>query len=134
MATEQVVAHAMYQKYANAVPLYRQETDWAQYGLPLSRGRLARWIQFCSEDYFLPVYAYLHRLLLQRKFLMADETRIQVLKEPQRAAERDSFLWVFRSGDEQVPGISDDGQIPGLQPLTRSCAHLLLGACSPVLS
>lgn len=40
MATEQVVAHAMYQKYANAVPLCRQETDWAQYGLPLSRGRL----------------------------------------------------------------------------------------------
>ena len=71
------MAHAMYQKYANAVPLYRQETDWAQYGLPLSRGRLARWIQICSEDYFLPVYAYLHRLLLQRKFLMADETRIQ---------------------------------------------------------
>ena len=134
MATEQVVAHAMYQKYANTVPLYRQETDWAQYGLPLSRGRLARWIQICSEDYFLPVYAYLHRLLLQRKFLMADETRIQVLKEPQRAAETNSFLWVFRSGDEQVPGISDDGRIPGLQPLTRGCAHLLLGACSPVLS
>lgn len=105
MATEQVVAHAMYQKYANAVPLYRQETDWAQYGLPLSRGRLARWIQICSEDYFLPVYAYLHRLLLQRKFLMADETRIQVLKEPQRAAERDSFLWVFRSGEDGLPPI-----------------------------
>ena len=105
MATEQVVAHAMYQKYANAVPLYRQETDWAQYGLPLSRGRLARWIQICSEDYFLPVYAYLHRLLLQRKFLMADETRIQVLKEPQRAAETNSFLWVFRSGEDGLPPI-----------------------------
>ena len=60
MATEQVVAHAMYQKYVNAVPLYRQETDWAQYGLPLSRGRLARWIQICLEDYFLPVYVSMH--------------------------------------------------------------------------
>lgn len=36
---------------------------------------------------------------------MADETRIQVLKEPQRAAERDSFLWVFRSGEDGLPPI-----------------------------
>lgn len=36
---------------------------------------------------------------------MADETRIQVLKEPRRAAERDSFLWVFRSGEDGLPPV-----------------------------
>ena len=36
---------------------------------------------------------------------MADETRIQVLKEPQRAAETNSFLWVFRSGEDGLPPI-----------------------------
>lgn len=105
MATESVVAQAMYQKYANAIPLYRQEKDWAQYGLLLSRSRLARWINVCSEEYFAPVYEYMHRLLLKRKFLMADETRVQVLKEPGREAESDSFMWLFRSGEDGLPPI-----------------------------
>ena len=92
MASAPLVGHAIYQKYANAVPLYRQEKDWAQYGALLSRSRLARWINFCSDEYFVPIYDYLHRLLLQRDFLMADETRIQVLKEPGREPETDSFM------------------------------------------
>ncbi len=105
MATESIVAHAMYQKYANGVPLYRQEKDWAQYGLLLSRSRLARWINVCSEEYFSAVYEYMHRLLVKRKFLMADETRIQVLKEPGREAERDSYMWLFRTGEDELPPI-----------------------------
>ena len=105
MATAPLVGHAMYQKYANAVPLYRQEKDWAQYGALMSRSRLARWINICSDEYFVPVYEYLHRLLLQREFLMADETRIQVLKEPGREAETDSFMWLFRSGEDGLPEI-----------------------------
>ena len=105
MATETVVAHAMYQKYANAVPLYRQEKDWTQYGALLSRSRLAKWINVCSDEYFVPIYEYLHNLLLKRGFLMADETRTQVLKEPNRAAETDSFMWLFRSGEDGLPSI-----------------------------
>ena len=105
MATAPLVGHAMYQKYANAVPLYRQEKDWAQYGALLSRSRLARWINICSDEYFVPIYEYLHRLLLHREFLMADETRIQVLKEPGREPETDSFMWLFRSGEDGLPEI-----------------------------
>jgi len=41
-ATEPVVAHAMYEKFANALPLYRQEKDWQQMGAALSRGTLGR--------------------------------------------------------------------------------------------
>lgn len=36
---------------------------------------------------------------------MADETRIQVLKEPDRNPERDSFMWLFRSGEDGLPPI-----------------------------
>ena len=103
MATEAVVAHAMYQKYANAVPLNRQEKDWAQYGAKFTRALLARWINVCSNEYLTVVYDYILRLLLQRSFLMADETRIQVLKEPDRAAETDSFMWLIRSGEDGLP-------------------------------
>jgi len=105
MASAAVVGHVMYQKYVNAVPLYRQEKDWAQYGAILSRGRLAKWITICSDNYFVHVCEYLHKLLLKRQFLMADETRIQVLKEPDRKAETDSFMWLFRSGEDELPPI-----------------------------
>ena len=60
MAAAPVVGHAMYQKYANAVLLYRQEKDWAQYGALLSRSRPARWINICSNEYFVPVYEYFY--------------------------------------------------------------------------
>ena len=50
-------------------------------------------------------YDYLHRELLKRKFLMADETRIQVLHEKERKAETDSFMWLFRSGEDGLPEI-----------------------------
>ena len=102
-ASESVVSHAMYQKFANAVPLYRQEKDWEQMGAFLSRGTLGRWIKICSDEYFAPLYEYFHRLLVKRQFAMADETRIQVLKEPERNPETDSFMWLFRSGEDGLP-------------------------------
>lgn len=37
LASPSSVAHVMYQKYVNAMPLYRQEKDWANQGVTLSR-------------------------------------------------------------------------------------------------
>ena len=99
------VAWVMYQKYANSMPLYRQEQDWKQLGVRLNRATLANWIIYCATQYFAPFYDYLHRELLKRKFLMADETRIQVLHEEGREAETDSFMWLFRSGEDGLPDI-----------------------------
>ena len=41
LASPSSVAWTIYQKYANAMPLYRQEKDWKQYGIELSRTTLA---------------------------------------------------------------------------------------------
>ena len=104
-ASASVVAWTMYQKYTNALPLYRQEQDWKQIGVVLNRATLASWIIYCAANYFTPLYDYFHRELVKRQFLMADETRIQVLKEPGRSAETDSFMWLFRSGEDGLPSI-----------------------------
>ena len=152
MATESVVAHSIYEKYANAVPLYRQEKDWQQIGTFLTRARLASWINVCSEEYFAPIYDYFHKLLLGREFAMADETRLQVLKEPERDAETNSFMWLFRSGEDGLPPmilyhytetrakfnavaflkgwIPYDRWVSRLQRLAWDHTPLLLGACS----
>lgn len=104
-ASASAAAWVMYQKYANSMPLYRQEQDWKQMGVPFSRATLANWVIYCATNYFSPLYGYLHRELLKRQFLMADETRIQVLKEAGREAETDSFMWLFRSGEDGLPVI-----------------------------
>lgn len=104
-ASSSAVAWTEYQKFANAIPLYRQEKDWLQYGATISRTTLANWIIYCSEHYFQPLYDYFHRELLKRSFAMADETRIQVLHEPGREPQTQSFMWVFRNGEDGLPKI-----------------------------
>ena len=74
-ASASTVAWTMYQKHANRLPLYRQEKDWKQYGVQISRTTLANWIIYCSQNYFQPMYDYFHRKLLKRDFVMADETK-----------------------------------------------------------
>lgn len=105
LASESSVAWMIYQKYGNALPLYRQEKDWKQYGIELSRTTMANWIIYCSKHYFDPLYQFFHRKLLERNFLMADETPVQVLKEPGRRAESKSYMWVYRTGEDGLPPI-----------------------------
>ena len=95
-----LAAHVMYAKYVLGMPLYRQEKDFERLGARVSRGTMARWIIACSEEYFHPVFKYLHRLLLKRRFLMADETPVQVLKEPGRRPQSKSYVWLVRTGED----------------------------------
>ena len=111
-SSSSAVAWTMYQKFANSMPLYRQEKDWAQYGAQITRTTLANWIIYCSQRYFQPLFDYFHRELLRRSFLMADETRVQVLNEPGRRPQTQSFMWVFRSGEDGLPPIILYGYSP----------------------
>lgn len=111
-ATPSTVAWTMYQKYAGGLPLYRQEKDRKQYGAQISRTTPASWIIYCAEHYFQPMYDYFHRELLKRSFAMADETRVQVLKEEGRRAQTQSFMWLFRSGEDGLPPIILYGYSP----------------------
>ena len=80
-----LAAHVICQKFVNAMPLYRQEKDWEQLGATITRASMARWIIHCSKTYFQPVYDYFEKQLKKRKFLMMDETRLQVLgRRPER--------------------------------------------------
>ena len=117
-ASASAAVWTMYQKYANGLPLYRQEKDWTQYGAQISRTTLANWIIYCSQNYFQPMYDYFHSELLKRSFAMADETRVQVLNEEGRRAQTQSFMWLFRSGEDGLPAIILYGYSP-----TRSGNH-----------
>lgn len=105
MASAGTVAWVMYQKFCNGLPYCRQEKDWKQYGAAITRATMANWVIRNSEAFFLPMYEYFHRKLLEREFAMADETPLQVLHEPGRRAQTRSYMWLFRSGEDGGPPI-----------------------------
>ena len=73
--------------------------------MKIHRGTMAHWTIYCAQNYFKPVIDYLGRLLNQRRFVAADETPIQVLKEEGHRAQTKSYVWLFRSGEDGNPPI-----------------------------
>ncbi len=98
--SESLLAYILYRKYGLYIPLYRQEKDFIQQSAPIGRTSMAHWIITAGREYIQPLYDYFHRELLKRKFLMMDETPIQVLKEEERRAQTKSYFWLIRTGED----------------------------------
>jgi transposase len=94
-------------KYADALPLYRQEQIFARDGLDLSRQTMAGWM-VALEVPLKPLMAAMKALLGEGPVLHVDETRVQVLDEPGREATQQSFMWVYRGGSPERPVILFD--------------------------
>ena len=73
-ATPEAIAHIITEKFVMGSPLYRQELN--RKGIHLSRQTMSNWILKATEDYLTPVYEQLHRELLKRDVLHADETTL----------------------------------------------------------
>lgn len=59
IASPSIVAHVMVQKYQQSMPLYRQEREWKEIGIPLSRATLANWVIRPAEDWLMPLVSRL---------------------------------------------------------------------------
>lgn len=99
-ASESLLAYILYRKYGLYIPLYRQEQDFLQMSAPIGRTSMAHWIITAGQEYMQPMYDYFHRELIKRRFLMMDETPIQVLKEEGRKAQSKSYFWLIRTGED----------------------------------
>lgn len=116
-ASPSALAHVMDQKYVQGLPLYRQEQEFRRMGIDLSRQTFANWMILASERWLTPLYKRMHKHLLQREILHADETTYQVLHEPGRDAHQESYLWLYRTGRGGPPIVLFDYQ------QTRSGEH-----------
>jgi transposase/uncharacterized coiled-coil protein SlyX len=118
VASPSAVAYIMYEKYVNAMPLNRQEKDLELHGLKLSRQTMANWVITCAQNYLEPVYEQLHKELIARDIIQADETTVQVLKEEGRKPTTNSYMWLYRTCERNGPPIV----LFEYQP-TRSAKH-----------
>ncbi len=93
----ELLAHIIYLKYINAMPLYRIEQALKDHGIILSRTTMANWIIRIAEEKVKPVYDLMKTALLSDNIIHADETVIQVLREIGRSAKTQSRMWVYCS-------------------------------------
>ena len=98
--SESLLSYIGYQKYGLYLPLYRQEKDFKQLNAPITRSTMAKCLITAGQEYLQPVYDFFHRNLLKRRFLMMDETPVQVLNEEDRRAQTKSYFWVIRTGED----------------------------------
>jgi transposase len=99
-ASPEAVAHVMAQKFVMGIPLYRQEQELNRNGIKLTRQTMANWIVKASESWLEPIYGELRRRLLAHEVIHADETTLQVLREPGKKAQSKSYLWLYRTGSD----------------------------------
>jgi len=117
IATPGLLAQVATSKYADALPLYRQEKIFERMGVDLSRATMANWMieigQRCE-----PLMDLLQKDIRLGPVINMDETPVQVLNEPGRPNTSKSYMWVFRGGNVERPALvfhydpSRSGDVP----------------------
>ena len=107
MASPSVLAMLLTTKYVDGLPLYRFEKVLGRHGVDIPRQTLARWVIQCGE-HLQPLLNLMRDRLLESPVIHCDETRVQVLKEPDRDPTSQSWMWVQASGLPDRPVVLFD--------------------------
>ena len=92
--TEAALAWVIISKYLDGLPLYRQAALLGRFGgTDTSRNTLAASVVRVGQA-VQPIVNLLRDALLEAPVVHGDETEVQVLKEPGRAAQAKSYMWV----------------------------------------
>ncbi len=100
IAAPELVAHTIISKYADHVPLYRQQAIWSRLDIDLPRSSLCGWILKVAE-LCEPLVQCLQQKIIEYDYVQADETPVQVLNEVGRDNQTKSYMWVYRGGGKK---------------------------------
>ena len=92
-----LLAQVLVSKYADHIPLYRQEQIYERSGVKLPRSTQASWVGACGVA-LMPLVAAMKVELLALPVLHADETPVAQL-DPGAGKTHRAYLFVYRSAD-----------------------------------
>jgi len=95
-----LLAHVAVSKYADHLPLYRQEAIFERHGLALSRQTMCGWV-LAGAQLLEPVVAAMKSRLLESKVIHTDDTPVTV-RQPGQSGTHQGRFWVYL-GDEAHP-------------------------------
>lgn len=90
-------AYVITAKYADGLPLYRLSTILERYGIELSRQTISEAVLKTAAQ-IEPLIEVMGERLHTQPVIHMDETRVQVLNEPGKSAQSQSYMWVQRGG------------------------------------
>jgi len=93
IASPSLLAQVIVGKYQDGLPLNRMEQVLQRAGITLARSTLSHWMIKCGA-LIQPLINLLRDQLLSSSLVHCDETKVQVLKEPDRPAQSQSYMWV----------------------------------------
>ena len=96
LATTDLLVQVLVAKYADHLPLYRQESIFARAGLALPRSTLAQWVGQSGVQ-LQPLVDALRTELLKHSVLHADETPVAML-DPGAGKTHRAYLWSYSIG------------------------------------
>lgn len=102
-----LLAYIITNKFVDALPLYRQEKIFERIGVELPRTNQAHWV-IRAGQLVQPLINLMRDRLLAYDYLQMDESTVQVLKEPGKAPQSKSYIWVQRGGPPGNPLILYD--------------------------
>lgn len=79
LASPSVLAKVIYDKFIQYLPLYRQVKEWERYGLHTNDKNLSNWVIRTADDWLLPVYEQMKRMMMAKSILHVDETYGQII-------------------------------------------------------
>lgn len=98
IAAPGLVAQIVIQKYADHLPLYRQEQIFdRRNGVEIPRQTMVRWMEVAA-DWLRPVYEKMREEMFAGPYVEADETPVKYLA-PGTGKAQQGYLWAYR-----VPG------------------------------
>ncbi|WP_143000556.1 IS66 family transposase [Pelistega sp. MC2] len=116
LATTGLLATVLIMKYADHLPLHRQEAIFERSGVRIARSTLADWVGTCGAQ-LQPLVDALRQEVLSHSVLHADETPITYMHHKKGKTQR-GYFWVYAPGAyEQMKAVIYDFK-PG-----RSGAH-----------
>ncbi|ASJ70363.1 IS66 family transposase [Granulosicoccus antarcticus] len=107
IASTALLAFIIVSKYCDCLPLYRLEGILKRYGGSITRATMANWMIRLSLQ-LQSLVNLLQEVQLTADYLMIDETRMQVLKEPGMDPTGDKWIWVIRGGPPDKPVVIFD--------------------------
>ena len=94
IATPSLQAHIAISKYADHLPLYRQEQIFkTRYDVLIPRNTMSRWMDYVSESLKL-IYLCMGEQLFAGSYLQVDETPIKYL-EPGSGKAQQGYFWAY---------------------------------------
>lgn len=124
VAEPSLIAQLVISKHCDHMPLYRQQPVLARSDIHLPVSTMADMVGRAGAA-LTPLAESLHRMLLTRDVLHADETPLQILDTKKGGKACSGYLWAYVSGEKSGPAIVCFDSQPGRS--SRYAAEYLKG-------